>query len=213
MTGFILSPTRTKRINLMTQKNFKETWLPLVHLFQHPDGNFMYEVSNTGFVRQKTKQGYRMVKISRNCEGYNVVSLKSVTGTFVRMYLHRLVGVVFLNGQNISGSDTINHKDENKDNNHISNLEWVPRSENIRLAHQSKAIPNHGFKPHPVKAARDNKEYTFRTATQCAMFIGCSTHAVIAGIKNHYKPGGWQITSLLPPKEINGNLFNESDFE
>lgn len=43
-------------------------------------------------------------------------------------YVHRLVGVSFLDNPN--GLPTINHKDENKANNCVSNLEWCSYSYN-----------------------------------------------------------------------------------
>ena len=192
----------------------KEIWLPLVHLFRFPqDGNFKYEISNLGKIRQRKKDGtYKPVKVYRNCEGYNVVSLQTTIGTFNRMYLHRLVAVVFLSGSNITGSSTVNHKNENKDDNRVSNLEWMPLSENIRLAHKSGAIRNKGFEPHPVKISKLNKEYKFHTLSQCANFLGCSIHAVLAGLKNHYNPKGWKIESLKP-NVVNGNIFRPEDFE
>lgn len=196
----------------MTQEiREQEVWLPLVHLFKHPSGHYKYEISNLGRVRQRTKDGYKTVKIYRNCEGYNVVSLQTPIGTFQRMYLHRLVAVVFLSGSNLTGSSSVNHKNENKDDNRVCNLEWLPLSENIRLAHLSGAIRNNGLKPHPVKISKENREYKFRTMTQCANFLGCSIHAILAGVKHHYNPKGWKITSLVP-KEVNGNLFTDNDY-
>lgn len=197
-------------INLMTQKNFKETWLPLHHCARHKDGTCMYQISTLGNIRKRNAAGYKPIKARPNAEGYYTVRIKNALFMPQTFYLHRLVAVCFI--PNPFGYDTVDHIDGDKSNNSIHDLRWVSRSTNISLGHASGAIPKNSFKPHPVKATKGNKEYTFRTASQCAMFIGCSTHAVIAGVKNHYKPGGWQITSLLPPKEINGNLFNESDF-
>lgn len=196
----------------MKQIKDNEVWKPLVHLFQYSNGDFKYEISDLGRIRQRTSYGYKDVKIYRNCEGYNVVSLQTNIGTFQRLYLHRLVAVVFLRRQNLQGSSSVNHKNEKKDDNRACNLEWMPLSENIRLAHKSGAIRKKRLQPHPVKICKNSKEYKFLTMSKCAIFIGCSIHAVQAGLKNHYKPKGWTIESLRP-KEVYGNLFSENDFE
>lgn len=47
-----------------------------------------------------------------------------------RFLLHRLVCIVFL--ENINNKPCVNHKDGKKQNNDISNLEWVTYSENER---------------------------------------------------------------------------------
>lgn len=41
--------------------------------------------------------------------------------------VHRLVGLHFLN----KDGDVINHKDLNRKNNHVENLEWISQKENI----------------------------------------------------------------------------------
>lgn len=50
-------------------------------------------------------------------------------------YIHRLVASAFL--PNPEGKATINHKDGNKSNNHIDNLEWATYSENVQHAVQN----------------------------------------------------------------------------
>lgn len=45
-----------------------------------------------------------------------------------KYFIHRLVATYFI--PNIHNKPIINHKDGNKRNNHVSNLEWATRSEN-----------------------------------------------------------------------------------
>lgn len=74
-------------------------------------------------------------------KGYLAVFLHKdgVRQTFL---VHRLVAITFLG--NNSGL-TVNHKDGNKLNNHISNLEWLSLEENIK--HYNEELkPKKGFK-------------------------------------------------------------------
>jgi len=71
----------------------------------------------------------RSVSIKAN--GYAQVTLNN--GKRIKnFYVHRLVAEAFLPKRD--GKTYVNHKDGNKTNNNISNLEWVSASQNIRHA-------------------------------------------------------------------------------
>mgnify|MGYP007071663155 CR=1 FL=1 len=89
-----------------------------------------YEVSDSGDVKRiKGGKGAvigRILKPYLNQSGYMYVTLtkQCVQTDFL---LHRIVAAAFLGGSNFQ----INHKDGNKKNNSISNLEYVTISENL----------------------------------------------------------------------------------
>ena len=66
--------------------------------------------------------------------GYNSVGTK-VNKISVPMLVHRMVAECYI--PNPEGKPEVNHKDGDKSNNHISNLEWVTKSENNRHAYRS----------------------------------------------------------------------------
>ena len=174
----------------------------------HKDKTPMYEVSNTGHVRMKTKDGYKPIKHGINPDGYHTV--KILNGIFARAtyYVHRLVAVTFI--PNPFGYDTVDHIDGDKNRNCKDNLRWVSRGTNIALGHASGSIRQQ-FPKHPVKLTKGNREMVFETMSKAACFLECSIHAILAGLKGQFKPKGWEVTSLIP-KEVNGNLFTDSDF-
>lgn len=193
----------------MTQKkDLKEHWLDLHHCARHKDNQCMYQVSTMGNIRKRTAEGYKPVKVRTNHERYVTVRLKNAVLAPQTFYLHRLVAVVFI--PNPSGYDTVDHINGDKENNRIDNLRWVSRGTNISLGHANGKIRQQ-FPKHPVKLTKENREMCFETMAKAACFLGCSIHAIQAAKNGHYKPKGWTVTSLVP-KEINGNLFNESDF-
>ena len=86
-----------------------------------------YEVSNTGFVRNKTTK--YILKGRETVNGYLQVSLKiDNENKFMNKYIHRLVAQFWLD--NINNKKEVNHIDGNKKNNNILNLEWVTAKEN-----------------------------------------------------------------------------------
>ena len=64
--------------------------------------------------------------------GYYIVNLISDEGVKVKVSVHRLVALTFLD--NPDGKPQVNHKDGCKTNNHVDNLEWCTPLENTRHA-------------------------------------------------------------------------------
>ena len=99
-----------------------------------------YSVSDTGLVRSNERFSIdRTVreKILKPClinSGYYTVHLK-VDGKRYSKLIHRLVAEAFLEGY-FEGA-TVDHKDCNKLNNNVENLEWVSKSENIKRAYKN----------------------------------------------------------------------------
>lgn len=87
-----------------------------------------YEVSFFGRVRNATNKNI-LSNIDRNRTGYLRVYLFK-DHKKKRYFIHRLVAEAFLPKK--QGKDFVNHKDGNKQNNELGNLEWCNRSENMK---------------------------------------------------------------------------------
>ncbi|WP_176494661.1 NUMOD4 domain-containing protein [Anaerocolumna aminovalerica] len=94
--------------------------------------NGRYEVSNTGIVRNKKSR--RLMKIF-NRNGYLAVALFDGKKSIQR-FVHRLVAIAFLPNPNPEIFDKVHHRDEDKINAHVSNLEWTTQSDNIYDYHE-----------------------------------------------------------------------------
>ena len=114
-----------------------EQWLPI-------EGYEDYEVSNYGRVKSlgndKTRKE-KILKPNTNKDGYQLVQLWK-DGKPKTFQVHRLVAIAFI--PNPNNYEQVNHKDENKCNNHVDNLEWCDRKYNCnygtRNERQSKAM-------------------------------------------------------------------------
>ena len=123
----------------------------------------IYEINTNGIVYGKERKvkkwdGERLIKktiktqeISR--EGYARVSLFK-NGISKKYSVHRLVAIVFID--NKENKSDVNHKDGNKLNNNINNLEWVSKSENVK--HSINILKNKNGLKHYEKGNNWYKE-------------------------------------------------------
>ena len=91
-----------------------------------------YTINRDGTVTN-TKSG-RTVKHHKLASGYMNVTL-SKNGKMKSHRVHRLVAIAYL--PNPHNKFTVNHKDLNKQNNHVNNLEWMTQKENHNHARKN----------------------------------------------------------------------------
>lgn len=90
----------------------------------------LYQVSNMGNVKS-IKKNERIMKLQVNHKGYYCVNLHKNSIAYPRL-VHRLVAEAFI--PNTLNLPQVNHKDTNKKNNNIENLEWISNADNMRHA-------------------------------------------------------------------------------
>jgi hypothetical protein len=98
-----------------------------------------YEVSNLGRVASKKYGNRRILAQSKKKTGYYEVGLCYETNKRKWFLVHRLVLSTF---NPIDGMENmeINHKDEDKSNNQLDNLEWVTSLENCNYGNRNNKI-------------------------------------------------------------------------
>lgn len=111
----------------------------------------LYSVDEAGFIWSH-RQNKRM-KIFVNNSGYECLVLNS--GKNPKKFLvHRLTAEAFV--KNPSNLPCVNHKDGNKRNNKVLNLEWCTYSSNIQHALKSnRPFGRRKLKPKQVKEIRE----------------------------------------------------------
>jgi hypothetical protein len=105
----------------------------------------LYQVSSFGRVKSFRKKEPHLLSTCVGTHGYCVVLLHDGNGQRKNERVHRLVAQAFI--PNPNGYPYINHKDEDKTNNHVDNLEWCTAEYNINYGTCKERIADSNSKP------------------------------------------------------------------
>jgi hypothetical protein len=99
----------------------------------------LYDVSNYGEVKSLNYKCTGMKKILKpTLDKYGYPYVVLYDSNFKKtLYIHRIVAIAFI--PNPENKLEVNHKDLNKENNNVSNLEWNTRIENMNHYKLNKA--------------------------------------------------------------------------
>lgn len=164
-----------------------------------------YQVDTNGIVY--SKKG-KPLKYSLNNNGYCIINFY-IDGKAKGFAIHTIVAKQFIQNNNPERMQ-INHKDGNKTNNCVDNLEWVTRSENMQ--HSVNVLKNHiGSKNGNAKAIKGydkitgDLKYSFNSIMDCAKYICGNNNArhvqnsiyrVLSGRSKSYKGCVWEYADL-----------------
>lgn len=132
-----------------------------------------HDVSSCGRVRNGATLKERPLRLAQN--GYQLIQIKKKT-----FLVHRLVALTFL--RNPGNLSDVDHIDNVKTNNHVSNLQWLSRKQNMQKAwfadgafgvgedHSSATLTNR--QAEEVKASLANGERTSAVAKRFGVNFG-----------------------------------------
>lgn len=155
----------------------------------------LYKVSNTGKIISM-KKGKEMT-LHVDVYGYPIVTLYKDKKHKTHK-VHRLVAIAFI--PNPNNYPSVNHKDENKKNNHIDNLEWSSCFYNANYGSRNKNISK--TQTNRIDQARPVLQFTrsgllvseFESVREAERQTGIYRSNIIAcckGNKRHPAAGGF----------------------
>lgn len=164
----------------------KEIWKDI------PNYEGIYQASNLGRIRTAPNKTTSNARYGKRVWSVRVLKGRGdnyKTGSRVSLWkegrckdwlVARLVAMTFLGIP--KESDTVNHKNGNRLDNHIENLEWLSLSDNIRHAFDTGLMP---YKK--VKLYNKDCELIFRSLAKASEFLGHNAGYISGCLKRKHK--------------------------
>lgn len=138
-----------------------------------------------GNIYRHTKHGMKRVPTFVNNAGYELVQFKKDNGKYTATTVQRVVASAWLpNPQHLSDVD---HKDDDKLNNTVSNLQWLSHKDNLMKSHRTYSLAGQGSPVtgrKVIKVSKDGKTKTYRSISAAARDNDLSFSS-IRGSANH----------------------------
>lgn len=162
----------------------------------------LYKVSNFGRVLSLPKNRFKSTRLRAlvsDKNGYKEVGLSKDKKVSTKK-VHRLVAEAFI--PKVEGKNLINHKNGQKDDNRVENLEWCTLQENATHAKETLNVKRRG--------GRKVCQYTldgyfvrrYETVAEAARNVGTTTSAIVLCLKRKSKTSkGYQWTYIEDYKE------------
>lgn len=143
--------------------------------------DFDYYVSNSG--RIKNKHGRILKPSIRN--GYYSIDLMKNKKRY-KYYIHRLVAKAFI--QNPEEYPMVNHKDENKLNDKVENLEWCDNTYNSQY-------------PNDLSVYCLDLDKYFKSSTEASVHTGVCRTSIIKACRGYLELAGGMLWCYAKDKD------------
>ena len=157
----------------------------------------LYQVSNLGRIKSLSRRDRlnrviqeKILKHGSNKKGYLIVVLCK-EGRMKTCRVHRLVAKAFI--PNPENKPEVNHKDEDKTNNKVENLEWMTRRENINYGTRNERSEKSQSKPiYGINIKTDEKiEFPSTQEAQRSGFDQSNIVKCLKGKRKSHKGYRW----------------------
>ena len=122
------------------------------------------KIINLGIIGPDNRFDYSFVRLYNNAIGKMSI-----------VYIHRLVAITWLENEDYFRYPIVNHKDRNRANYHVDNLEWVSQSSNTRHALNPELTPLNDIgytSKFTIKNIETNKIKHFDSMSELTRYLG-----------------------------------------
>lgn len=143
-----------------------------------------YSVSNLGRVKSNYANKERILKPTPDARGYLKVDLRH--GEIRKgMMVHRLVALAFIENPNPENFKEVNHKDEDKTNNCVDNLEWCDTIYNCNYGTRNKRKGDNCKKP-VCSVDKYGNVVHYNSRNEAAEIIGIDATSISKVLSNNF---------------------------
>lgn len=164
----------------------KELWKDI------KDYEGIYQVSTLGRVK-RVKTG-RILKPFKHLKGYLLINLCKNNIAYTKT-IHRLVAQTFI--PNPENKPQVNHIDEDKTNNMVSNLEWVTAEENINHGTRNERVGESNSIPIIATNLKTGESTEFYGTSECSRQLDLHQQNITSVLKGtRRQTGGYTFKYL-----------------
>jgi hypothetical protein len=145
-------------------------------------GNVRLVYGVNSFKNLKIKYNYTYTKEPNDYNGYAHISIRFDEFGSKVIGIHRLVAAMFI--PNPNNYNVVNHKDGNKLNNHVENLEWCTQKENIQHAINT-GLRKGNLKPIIITEIKSGERFEFKSISEAEKLLGMKNISQILRRKNN----------------------------
>jgi beta-xylosidase len=146
-----------------------------------------YAVSTDGDIYSCFKGDWKQLKPYPNSDGYLIIRLFKESKKGKMFSMHRLVAQNFLN--EIEGC-VVDHIDNDKKNNKISNLRWITQKQNLLKKYREDGHKTHFAKKVAQKSIDGEIIRTYLSALDAAKYLGIDQSAISKVCRGLFKQSG-----------------------
>lgn len=149
-----------------------------------------YTITDDGKVISYKFKEPRIMKTWFQKNGYENIKLCKDNVTY-HFLIHRLVAEAFI--PNPNNLPEVNHKNKNRQDNRVENLEWISRIDNLKESYETLSPTRNFSECHLIKIDNEELIETFKSIKAAAEYANEHFDCSVSGMRKNYQSKGYKI--------------------